>query len=132
MAKTIPFPGSRKKAVPFETEALADMLPRFRERKDRALARRLTVQNQITKGELISRDDVKRLLGRISAAWRGSVLEHSYTSVPLVMAVLGITVPGADARLRLSFDDGVYLAGGRVNRAMEQWLRSQEAGGGAG
>jgi hypothetical protein len=89
----------------------------------------LTVQNQITRGGLILRDDVKRLLGRISAAWRGSVLEHSYTSVPLVMAVLEISAPGADARLRISFDDNVYLAGARVNRDMEQWLSSRETGG---
>jgi hypothetical protein len=124
MAKTIPFPGGPKQAVPPEAEAPADILPQLR-----ALARRLTVQNRITKGELILRDDVKRLLGRISAAWRGSVLEHSYASVPLVMAVLGITVPGTDSRLRLSFDDEVYLTGGRVNRVMKQWLRSRDGGG---
>jgi hypothetical protein len=99
----------------------------FRERRDAAIAGRAVIQNQITKGELVSREDVKRLLGRISAAWRGAIPESSYSTGPLILAVLAEKDPGADSRLRLIMDDEAYAAGGRINRAMETWLRSREA-----
>jgi hypothetical protein len=97
----------------------------LRERRDRAMARRLTVQNQIIKGDLALREIVKLHLGKISGAYRAVVLEHSYSSVPPILAILRIRDPGADARLRLFLDDEAYSTVGRINRALDKWLRSR-------
>jgi hypothetical protein len=98
----------------------------LRERRDRAQARKMTVQNQIVRGELVDRDVAKGTLGRISGAWRGTVFEHAYTTVPLIMALLKINDSAADARLRLWFDDEICLTGGRVNCAMKKRIQSQK------
>jgi hypothetical protein len=111
--------------TPAPPVAAADLPALLRERRDLALSQKMATQNLITRGELLPREDVTRLMGRLSAAWRGTVLEHSYATVPSILALLKISDPGADARLRLAFDDEIYSVGGRVNNAMKKWLRSQ-------
>jgi hypothetical protein len=135
MAKTILFP-NHKAAPPAgndpamkplehppESGAVMDAL---KERRDLAQARKMTVQNQIVRGELVDRDIVRRILGRISGAWRSTILEHSFTTVPTILALLKISDPAADANLRSWFDDEIYSTAARVNRVMEKWLRSQK------
>jgi hypothetical protein len=121
-----PAPGNmakRDKAAAPRTDTALPVL--LRERRDRAMARRLTVQNQIIKGELALREIVKLHLGKISGAYRAVVLEHSYSSVPPILAILRVRDPGADARLRLFLDDEAYSTAGRINRALDKWLRSR-------
>jgi hypothetical protein len=98
----------------------------LRELRDAAIARRLTVQNKITREYLTPRETVKQTLGKISAAWRGSIQEHSYSSAPLILAELAITDPEADSWLRDLLDAETYSTAGRINRAMEKWICSQE------
>jgi hypothetical protein len=135
--KVIPFPGSDKAAPAADggpamkprkhsAENGAVVIDVLKERRDFALARKMTVQNLIVLGGLVDRDIVKRILGRISGAWRSTILEHSFTTVPAILALLKISDPAADAHLRSWFDDEIYAVGGRVNRAMEKWLQSQE------
>jgi hypothetical protein len=131
--KVIPFPGSHKAAPPPGSGPAAKTPPEdgavmavFRERRDRAMARKLTVQNRVIKGELIPRDTVKGTMGRISAAWRSVIPEHSYSTSPIILAVLKIKDPAADSRLRLLLDDAAYSTGGRINKAMEKWLQFRE------
>ena len=105
-----------------------DGMARLRERRDRALARRLTVQNSITLGTLISREITKATLGKIYGAWRAILPESSYSTAPHILAVSGEKDPVADARLRALLDGEVYTSGGNVNAAMEKWLCSREGG----
>jgi hypothetical protein len=102
------------------------LLSQLRERKDRALARRLTIQNQITKRELIPREAVRMTAGKIVGAWRGVIQEHSLSTGPVIMAALAIKDPAADSRLQLLLDDETYSTARRINKAVEKWLRSQE------
>jgi hypothetical protein len=92
-----------------------------------AIAHRLATQNEITRGVLIPQEDVKRVLSGVSAAWRATIPESSYSTGPLILAVLEEKDPAAEARLRLLMDDESCNAGGRVNRAMKKWLESREA-----
>jgi hypothetical protein len=98
----------------------------LRERRDRAIARRLTIQNAITRDILISRETVKAALGKIRAAWQSVIPEASYSTASLILAVIGVKDPTPDASLRLLLDDEAYAAGGRVNDAMGKWLRLQK------
>jgi hypothetical protein len=65
-------------------------------------------------------------VGKIVGAWRGVIQEHSLSTGPVIMAVLAITDSTADSRLRLLLDDETYSTAGRINKAAEKWLRSQE------
>jgi hypothetical protein len=96
------------------------------EQRDRAMTRRLNVQNRITRGELIPRDTVKLTLGRISGSWSSVIPEASRTISPIILAILGSKDPTADSRLRLLIDDEAYSAGGHANEAMEKWLSSRK------
>jgi hypothetical protein len=134
MAKP-PFPGGKAAPKPRSGPAVKTpelppedsvLMAQLRERRDLAIARRTVVQNQITKGELIPREDVKRVLGRVSVSWRATIPESSYSSAPLILAVLEGKDPALDSRLRLLMDDEAYAAGGNINRAMEKWLKSRE------
>jgi hypothetical protein len=87
MKNANPFPGGKSTPVTGNKPAVKPPLPTddstmadLREKRDRAMARKLNTQNRITREELVPRDGVKLTLGRISAAWRGTVLEHSSTT----------------------------------------------------
>jgi hypothetical protein len=124
--KTTPPPGKKHTAnlpVPAEDGTLMAAL---RERRDRAMARRITVQNRVTRGELVPRDTVKMVLGRLGGAWRSILPESSHSTAPVILASLNKKDPAADSRLRLLIDDEVYGTAGIVNRAMEAWLQTQE------
>jgi hypothetical protein len=99
----------------------------LRERRDRAIARKLSIQNRAMRGELIFRDGLKRVLGTVVGAWRSVVQEHSYSTAPTILAVLEEKDPAADARLRLLLDTEAYASGGNINRGMQKWLCLQEA-----
>jgi hypothetical protein len=136
MAKTIPFPGNKAAPPPGKRPAAKTPEPQpetsaimaaLRERRDRAISRRLTIQNNIVKGELIPRENTQRLLGRIRAAWQSVIPESSYSTVPVILAVLEEKDSAADARLRFLLDGEAYRSGGSINRAMEKWLLTREA-----
>jgi hypothetical protein len=135
MAKTIPFPGN--KAAPPPDNSPAAKLPEppesgavmaaLLEQRDRAIARRLTTQNAITKGALVPREEIKRILGRMAGCWRSTISVSSYSAAPTILAVLEEKNPTADAYLRSLLDDEAYRTGGSINAAMQKWLCSQEA-----
>jgi hypothetical protein len=134
--KLIPFPANSKPAPspgggpaaktsehPPEGSAVMAAL---REKRDRVIAKRLNTQNLITKGDLVSKETVKLQLGRIFGAYRATVLEHSFSTVPSILAILRIHDSGADAHWRLFFDDEAYSTSGKISKVMEGWLRSQK------
>jgi hypothetical protein len=102
------------------------VMAELRKRRDRTLARKVAVQNQITRGEMVLKEIVKLQFGRLSTAYRGSVLEHSFISVPSVLAILGVRDSGADARWKKFIDDEAYLVSARIYKNLEKWLRSQK------
>jgi hypothetical protein len=134
--KAIPFPGRKAAPLPGNNPDVkapepapddGSVMAALRERRDAAIARRLTVQNAITRGALISRETVKAALGRIRGARQSVIPEASYSTASLVLAVIEEKDITADAALRLLLDREAYAAGGRINGAMEKWIRLQKA-----
>ncbi|MDR1287114.1 MAG: hypothetical protein LBK08_05860 [Treponema sp.] len=136
MAKTIPFPANKAAPLPGKRPATKTpeeppengaVMAALRERRDRAIAWRLAVQNNIVKGTLIPRENMQRISGRIRAAWQSVIVESSYSTVPSILAFLEEKDPSADARLRFLLDGEAYRSGGNTNKAMQKWLRLREA-----
>jgi len=96
----------------------------FAERRDKAIADRLFVQNQITTGELVERQRYAGLMGKIYAVDRSQFLETGASLSSLIAAHFSRHDGPDVVAAELAISDFCYEIMVKLKGDMEAWLKN--------
>jgi hypothetical protein len=98
------------------------------EQKDRAVANRLEIQNAVTRGDLIPRELLKAVLGRIDGSFTGIIFQIGETWSGYMFNIIfphAGNGPEADSNIRNICTNREYEAARAVKESLDKWLRSR-------